>query len=240
MIYKDWQLIYKNIAKDFNFPETKEKKSAETLKSLLKKKKLHPIKNLKELIEDKEIIVFGAGPSLEETLVKNKEDFVGKIKIAADGTTSALLKENIWPDIIVTDLDGRISDQILANLNGSITIIHAHGDNLNKIQKHVPEFKGEIIGTIQINPEPYKNIHNFGGFTDGDRAVFLAAHFKAKKINLVGFDFTGKIGNYSFSNNKDEKNKLKKLDWCKKLIEVLDEKNHNIEYLKIYNNYQLL
>jgi len=231
MYYKEWKPIYKKIAKDFNFTEKKEKKSAETLNSLLQKKKLHPISHLKEIIENKEIIVFGAGPSLEETLVKNKNDFVGKIKIVADGATSALLKENIWPDILVTDLDGKISDQLLANLNGSIAIIHAHGDNLEKIKKHVPEFKGELIGTIQIDPEPYENIHNFGGFTDGDRAVYIATHFKAKKINLVGFDFTEKIGTYSFSNKKDKKTKLKKLDWCKKLIGLLNEKNHNIEYL---------
>jgi uncharacterized Rossmann fold enzyme len=231
MFYKDWKPIYKRIAKEFEFPETKEKISAETLNSLLQNRNLHPIKHLQELIENKEIIIFGAGPSLEMSLVKNKNDFVGKLKIAADGATSALLKENIWPDIIVTDLDGKISDQLYANLNGSIAIIHAHGDNLNQIQKYVPEFKGELIGTIQINPDPYENIYNFGGFTDGDRAIFIVVHFKAKEINLVGFDFNGKIGIYSFSEKKDENLKLKKLDWCKYLIEFLNEKNHNINYL---------
>ena len=75
MFYKDWKPIYKKIARDFKFPETKEKKSAGNLNSLLKNKKLHPIKHLKELIENKDIIVFGAGPSIEETLVKNKEDW---------------------------------------------------------------------------------------------------------------------------------------------------------------------
>jgi uncharacterized Rossmann fold enzyme len=240
MFYKDWKPIYKRIAKDFKLTEKKEKISAETLNSLLQNRNLNPIKHLKELIENKEVIIFGTGPSLEETLEKNKDDFVGKLKIVADGATSPLLKENIWPDIIVTDLDGKISDQIHANLNGTIAIIHAHGDNLNQIQKHIPEFKGELIGTIQIDPEPYDNIYNFGGFTDGDRAIFIATHFKAKKIDLVGFDFTGEIGTYSFTNKKDENIKLKKLDWCKKLIELLNEKNHNIEYLKIFNNYQLL
>ena len=230
MFYKDWKPIYNKIAKDFKFPENKEKLSAETLNSLLQNKNLYPIKHLQEVIENKEVIVFGAGPSLEESLVKNKNDFVGKLKIVADGATSALLNENIWPDIIVTDFDGKISDQLHANLNGTIAIIHAHGDNLNQIQKYVPEFKGELIGTIQINPDPYENIYNFGGFTDGDRAIFLATHFKAKKINLVGFDFNGKIGTYSFSNKKEKRIKLKKLDWCKKLIKLLNEKNHNIEY----------
>ena len=231
MFYKNWEPIYNKIAKDFKFKEAKEKKTAEELNELLKNKKFNSLKHLQELIENKEVIVFGAGPSLETSLVRFKNNFVGKIKIVVDGATTALLKENIWPDIIVTDLDGKISDQIHANLNGSIAIIHAHGDNLNQIKKYVPEFKGELIGTIQINTEPYENIYNFGGFTDGDRAIFLASHFKAKKIFLIGFDFTGKIGSYSFSDNKNINVKLKKLDWCKNLIELLKEKNSNIEFL---------
>lgn len=231
MFYKNWEPIYKKIAKDFNFQENKEKKSAEKLSNLLQNRKIHFIKNLQELIENKNVIVFGAGPSLETSLVKFKNDFVGKVKIVADGATSALLKENIWPDIIVTDLDGKILDQIYANLNGSIAIIHAHGDNLKQIQKYVPEFKGELVGTIQINPNSYENIYNFGGFTDGDRAIFLASHFNARKITLVGFDFDDIIGPYSFSNKKDEKTKLKKLDWCKYLIDLLKKEDHNIEFL---------
>ena len=135
------------------------------------------------------------------------------LKIAANGATSALLKNNVLPEIIVTDLDGKVSDQLLANSRGSITIIHAHGDNIDNIKKFVLEFKGYIVGTTQIDPKPYENIHNFGGFTDGDRAVYLADYFHAKKIYLLGFDFGGEVGKYSFSANKDKK--LKKLKWCK-------------------------
>ena len=43
------------------------------------------------------------------------------------------------------------------------------------------------IGTTQTNP--FNKIQNFGGFTDGDRGVFLASHFDAKKIILFGMDF---------------------------------------------------
>ena len=92
------------------------------------------------------------------------------------------------------------------------------------------KIKGKIIGTTQTDPSKFKNLHNFGGFTDGDRAVFIANHFKAKKINLIGFDLNGKIGKYSFSENKNKELKLKKLKWCKYLIEVLMEKNDNIKY----------
>ena len=112
-----------------------------------------------------------------------------------------------------------------------VAIIHAHGDNIAEIKKFVPKFKKNIIGSTQISPLPYENIYNFGGFTDGDRAVFLASHFKAKNIHIIGFDFEGRIGKYSYPENKDKKQKLKKLKWCKYLIGLLMQKNPQISYL---------
>jgi len=177
-------------------------------------------------IKNRELIVFGAGPSLEKSIVKHKNLFTDKIKISADGATTALLKNSILPDIIVTDLDGRIVDQIKANAEGSIIVVHAHGDNLDKIKSYVPSFKGPIAGTTQTNPKNYSKLNNFGGFTDGDRAVYLADHFHAKKIYLMGFDFNKKIGEYSFAGKKDKNLKLKKLEWCKALIDKIERVQH--------------
>lgn len=221
MIYKNWEQIYKKILKDFNIKESEDKKSAELLEILLSNKSIFPIENLSQLIKDKQVFVFGAGPSLENSIIKNKKHFNSSIKISADGATSALIKHAIYPDIIVTDLDGNVKDQIKSNDKGSIIIIHAHGDNKDKIIKYLPEIKGKIIGTTQTDPSKFKNLYNFGGFTDGDRAVFIADHFNAKKINLIGFDFNGKIGKYSFSENKNKKLKIKKLKWCKKLTKII-------------------
>ena len=231
MDYKDWKTTYEKIVSDFNYSVETDEKAADALDKLLKEKKnLFPISTLKNLINNREIIIFGAGPSLEKSILKYKIKLTDKLKIAADGTTTALLKNNIRPDIIVTDLDGKVSDQLKANSEGSIAIIHAHGDNINKIKKYVPKLEGKILGTTQINPEPYDFLYNFGGFTDGDRAVYLADHFHAKKIYLMGFDFNSKIGEYSFVENKDKKLKLKKLKWCKYLIDVLNKQN-SIHYL---------
>jgi uncharacterized Rossmann fold enzyme len=156
-------------------------------------------------------------------------EFSNKLLVTADGATSALLKYKLIPHIIVTDLDGDVLDQIKANLHGSIVIIHAHGDNIDKITKYISEFKGRIIGTTQTKPGVFENLHNFGGLTDGDRAVFLANHFSAEKITLIGFDFNNEIGKYSFAENKDIKLKKKKLKWCKRLIDSLDD--NKIRYL---------
>ena len=232
MDYKKWEPLYEKIVKDFSFHVENDEKTADVLDKLLQKKKnLFLISKLGDLINNREIIVFGAGPSLESSISRHKKKFIDKLKISADGVTTALLKNDILPDVVVTDLDGRVSDQLKASLEGSITIIHAHADNIDKIKKYVPEFKRHLVGTTQVNSESYDNLHNFGGFTDGDRAVYLANHFHAKKIYLIGFDFNNKIGEYSFAKNKNKDLKLKKLKWCKYLIELLNKKEQNIYYL---------
>ncbi|EMR74172.1 putative Rossmann fold enzyme [Thermoplasmatales archaeon SCGC AB-539-N05] len=226
MDYKEWEPIYHKIVSDFSFSIETDRQAADVLNSLIQKKQGYPVDKLNFLIKNKNIAVFGAGPSLEFSLELYEEEFNNKtITIAADGATTALMKKHILPDIIVTDLDGKISDQIKANRDGSIVVIHAHGDNLQQIIMYVPQFKWPMVGTVQVNPDVYDNIYNFGGFTDGDRAVFLATHFQAKNITLVGFDFNGDIGKYSFTQKKNKEKKLRKLKWCKYLIELLDKQN---------------
>jgi len=126
--------------------------------------------------------------------------------IAADGATSVLMKNGITPEIIVTDLDGNMDDEAKA---GAIMVVHAHGDNMEALKRYVPEMKN-VIGTTQSRP--LWNVYNFGGFTDGDRCVFLAKEFGAKSITLIGFDF-------------DDENvtpmKKKKLAWAKRLIDMV-------------------
>ena len=229
MIYKNWKPIYKEILKDFNFQEEKDILAADILNKLLHKKENCTLGKLEELIFGKEIAVFGAGHSLKKSIFSYKKEYENKLKIAADGATSALIENDILPDIIVTDLDGKLLDQLKANLEGSILVIHAHGDNIEKIKEYVPKFRGNVLGTTQTDPRPYENLHNFGGFTDGDRASFLANNFNAKKITLFGFDFDGKIGKYSFLDNKDKNIKLKKLKWCEFLIDEIKNSGQNIQ-----------
>ena len=232
MDFETWKPFYHQILKDFNFSMDSDEEAALLLDSYLQKNKnLISILQLSELISKKKIYIFGAGPSLEKSIVKYKDKFVNELKIVADGATSALLKYDILPDIIITDLDGKISDQILANSKGSFVIVHGHGDNIYQMKNHLSEFKGPIMGTIQTNPKKYKIVQNFGGFTDGDRAIFLSNHFNADEIKLIGFDFSNEIGEYSFAKNKDKNKKIKKLKWCKYLINIIEQKQQNIQFL---------
>lgn len=215
MNFKDWEPFYREILDDFGFSEEADIEAARLLNELLPADP--QVAKLKDLIFGKTVNVFGAGPSLEKL-----EEFPGGTSIAADGATSFFIEHGRVPDIIVTDLDGRIADLLLANKRGSQVVIHAHGDNIPAL-KYVKSF-GAPIGTTQA--EAFGRLHNFGGFTDGDRAVFLAMHFGARRICLFGMDFGIEIGRYSFSEN--EALTRKKLLWAEKLIKYLNDKHPNI------------
>ena len=45
----------------------------------------------------------------------------------------ALVEEKIVPDIIATDLDGKINDILYANAHGASLVIHGHGNNMDAV-----------------------------------------------------------------------------------------------------------
>jgi len=93
-----------------------------------------------------------------------------------------------------------------------VLVILAHGDNLRAIREIVPRLNGWITPTTQVRP--HGKLLNFGGFTDGDRAVELAKHLGARRINLLGFDFE----NPTPKKGGDQGRKAKKLAWAKEII----------------------
>lgn len=215
MLFKEWEPFYREIIADFGFSEEADIKAARVLDEMLQNDP--PVGMLEEKISGKTVNVFGAGPSLERL-----KEFPEGTSIAADGATSFFIDNGMVPDIIVTDLDGKIADLLLANRKGSIVVIHAHGDNIPAL-KYTREFNAPF-GTTQA--EPFGRLFNFGGFMDGDRAVFLARHFGARKICLFGMDVRSENGRYSFSKNPTITQK--KLVWTGRLIKYLKEDYDNI------------
>ena len=206
-----WEKRYFSILKELNYSEKKDKESALILDSILKK--TDTIKKIRKLIEGKTIFVIGSGPSLSIAIPKLKK-LEKSIKIAADSSLKPLVDNGIIPDIIVTDLDGNEDTIKKISKTKSIFVIHAHGDNIEKLQM-VKKMKN-CIGTTQTNP--FNKIQNFGGFTDGDRGVFLASYFNAKKIILFGMDFGNQIGKFSNTKRSDRVIKLKKLEIGRDLL----------------------
>ena len=255
MKFETWNQWYKRILEDFGFSKDEDEKTAKVLNEILDKQDSIKFKNLIDNIPNenpifqntnkardiKNAIVFGAGPSLKKDikLIKdkcneNKEYFKDYILIVADGATTGVLEENILPDIIVTDLDGKIEDLMLANEMGSVFVLHAHGNNLDQILKYTKTIN-KVLGTTQS--KPLSNLYNFGGFTDGDRAVFLAVALGVKKIILAGMDFGNITTKYSRPNLASEiaeadEVKKKKLKYAEELVEWI-KNNEDVEVINL-------
>ena len=213
-----WATRYNEIVNDFGYSKKKDVQSSRLLDSLLSKKTR--ITKLKKLIENESVFIIGAGPSLLSCIPILKK--YNKItKIVADGATRALIENNLKANIVVTDLDGNIPALKRVGKTNTIMVVHAHGDNLEKL--YIAKNFKKCIGTTQA--KPFGKIHNFGGFTDGDRCVFLANHFKARKIILFGMDFGTTIGNFSKTKIANKDIKIRKLRRGKKLLEWLAQKS---------------
>ena len=209
MEFSRWEIYYDQILADFGYSREEDERAARVLSGLLEGRS-SSADDLRVMIEGKLVTVAGDA----ESLGREVESLAGVV-ISADEATSVLLAHDVVPDAFTTDLDGKIEDLVRANLQGAVAIIHAHGDNMDALQEHVGKFEGQVIGTTQA--EPLDGIFDFGGFTDGDRAVFIADHFGAEEIRLAGFDFENPR-----KKDKDLKVKARKLDWAYILIQSLD------------------
>ena len=214
MVISGWGKKYSNILKEFKYDEKKDKESAIILNSIIEKSNLN--EKIFSLIKGKTVLVIGSGPTLSTAILELKK-YEKIVKIAADSAIKPLVENGIIPDIIVTDLDGDENTLKEIGKTKTIFVVHAHGDNIEKLEL-VKNFKN-CIGTSQSTP--FDKIQNFGGFTDGDRGVFLANHYEAKKIILFGMDFGKQIGKFSRTKKSERKIKLMKLRKGEFLLEWL-------------------
>ncbi len=191
MKLEDWMKEYKKICRELGILPKDDYEARDTAARIMGDKE-QPLTKLEGLIKNREVIICGAGPSLEKDF--EEADRENKTIIGVDGATSFLLESGVYPDIVVTDLDGDTKDLLLADRFGAVMVVHAHGDNTGRLKKLLPRFK-RAVATTQVEPLP--NVRNFCGFTDGDRAVFIARHFGARNITLLGFDYGDSVGPYS-------------------------------------------
>jgi uncharacterized Rossmann fold enzyme len=178
MNFSDWEPHYREIVEYFGFDRAADEEAARILASLLDRDNLL---SLASLTDGNEVTVCGNAPCLKDELGK-----ITGIVFAADAAAEVLDSFGICPDVIFTDLDGATDRFIDLNNDGTIIVIHAHGDNIPLLKHWVPLFKGKVVGTTQAAPLPH--VYNFGGFSDGDRAAFAADELGASHIILIGFD----------------------------------------------------
>ena len=222
MRFSEWFPYYQAIREEFGFSTEQDQIAANILSKLIKRKAFS-IKALQRKISGKTALVIGAGDTLNSKIkyIKKNRAFV---KIVANGAAQTLIENHIKPDIIVTDLDGDARVLKKAEKEGAIMVVHSHSDNIEALKDLVPKFR-RVLGTTQVMP--VEDVFNFGGFTDGDRCVFMADELGAKEIILVGMEFGDRIGQASKNLIMDVELKRAKLKAAKRLLEMLAKRSHS-------------
>jgi uncharacterized Rossmann fold enzyme len=225
MKWVDWYPHYLHIVQRLDLDSDADRVSTDLLSSMLEPVDPRPLlKRLSDCISGKSVVVCGAGPSLKQhmkTLMKN-DDFAEYVIVVADGATSIILELGLRCDVIVTDLDGDIDHLIEARNKGALLIVHAHGDNIERVRLTVP-LLGDILGSTQV--EPTDRAFLWGGFTDGDRACHIVSEYSPKRVILAGMDFGTIVGKWSKPGHEthflaDERKKIK-LEIAEELISGL-------------------
>ena len=215
------------IRREFGYSAQRDQRVASLVQGILARPPYdsgNVIEGARSVLQGRSALVVGAADTAADGVRRAPMDWP---IVAADGATTAVAEADRLPSLIVTDLDGQVEDQVRAAGRGSLVFVHAHGDNEERLRRWLPRFPpASVAGTCQV--DPVTPLINPGGFTDGDRACYLAHELGASSLRLVGFDFEGPVGRYSGA--YDQATKRAKLRWCQKLLEALAEKGCRIEY----------
>ena len=204
MNFEEWEPHYREILDYFGFSREDDEAAARMLASLVTRDDLVA---LSTLCRGNDVTVCGNAPCLKSELTTITGS---SVVFAADAAADVLLINGIRPAAVFTDLDGASDCLLDMNAAGTIVVVHAHGDNIPLLKHWVPKFTGPIVATTQSVPLPH--VHNFGGFSDGDRAVFTADALGARSITILGFDL---------DDTSVDPVKRGKLMWAKKLLALL-------------------
>ncbi len=209
MRFDIWEPVYEAILEDMNYDRDEDETARDLLAVLIDD---GPTVDPRTLgIDGATVAVVGPGPSLSEDLSTLREP---DVILAASTAAAAVREAGLTVDCVVTDLDGTPETALAIAQEGRPVALHAHGDNQAELHELVPRFPTtQLIPTTQT--EPTGVVHNFGGFTDGDRAAFLADHFGAGSLVFPGWDF---------DDPTVSDDKARKLRWAERLLFWLEHR----------------
>jgi len=206
MDFTTWEPVYETILADFGFDRAADERARDLLADLT-----GPFDTSRLAIDGRTVAVAGAGPSLA---AEGDRAASADAVVAASTAAERLLESGVDVDCMVTDLDKTPETARELAERGVPVAVHAHGDNVPAVRDHVPTFAGEsVLPTTQAAPAG--SVRNFGGFTDGDRAAFLADHCGATELIFVGWDF---------DDPDVDPMKRRKLVWAERLLHWLERR----------------
>lgn len=208
MDYEEWAPVYARIRADFGYPLAADEHARDVLAGLVEQ---FPEEPLRRLLDGATVAIAGAGSSLEaERSVAADADAV----VAASTAADRLDDVDVGVDLVVTDLDKHPASAVAFADRGVPVAIHAHGDNVELVCRWVPRADPtHVLGTTQA--EPRGPVANYGGFTDGDRAAFIADHYGAAALSFPGWD----LGDPDVGPTK-----RRKLVWAERLLHWLERR----------------
>jgi uncharacterized Rossmann fold enzyme len=208
MDFDAWEPVYEAVLADFGFPREADERARDLLVDLLTGETLAPA-DLE--FAGAAVAIAGGGPSLRAELDRvRRADAV----VAASDAAAVLRDAGVSVDCTVTDLDEEVDVTRELTGEGTPVAVHAHGDNMSALRDRVPDLAhGAVLPTTQAAPAG--PVSNPGGFTDGDRAAFLADARGADRLVFVGWDF---------DDPDVDPLKRKKLEWAERLLRWLERR----------------
>lgn len=207
MQFDEWEPVYEAILADFGFDRSADERARDVAATLAQ-----PIDyDRLSWLDGAHVAIVGAGPSLSSS-VDRVDD--AEAVIAASTAADVVREAGYEVDLMVTDLDKNSDTAAALTHAGTIVAAHAHGDNIPTVRSWFPDAEpANVLATTQA--EPTTAVDNFGGFTDGDRAAFLADSFGANQLTFVGWDF---------DDPDVDPMKAKKLRWAERLLGWLERR----------------
>ena len=207
MNFAAFEPVYEAILADFGFDRAADERARDVAADLATP---FPLDRLDDWAGET-VAVAGAAPCLADEVALARD---ADVVVAASTAADVLADRGVAVDCMVTDLDKNPETAAKLTGEGVPVAAHAHGDNLPAVREWLPKFDGEwTLATTQA--APIGPVRNTGGFTDGDRAAFLADHVGAGALVFPGWDF---------DDPDVDPMKARKLDWAARLLRLLERR----------------
>lgn len=157
------------------------------------------------------VAVVGAAPCLGDELDRVR---AADVVVAASTAADVLSRHGIAVNCMVTDLDKNPETAAALTDAGVPVVAHAHGDNVPALREWLPRFDSDHT-MVTTQAAPIGAVDNVGGFTDGDRAAFLADHVGAGRLTFPG---------WAFDDPAVSPMKARKLEWAAMLLGWLERR----------------
>ncbi|UPM43956.1 hypothetical protein [Halocatena salina] len=206
MNFSEWEPLYAAILDDLGIDRGADERARDRLAALTT-----PFDLDRLTFEGETVVIVGGGPIETDTPIEQADRVV-----AAGGGIEHCQRADASIDLVVTDLDTDPETVVSLTHHGTPVAVAAHGDNVPAIERHVPAMdRDNVLATTQA--KPVEHVVNAGGFTDGDRAAFIADHCGADALVFLG---------WVFDDSDVAPMKHRKLLWAKRLLWVLEQRRH--------------